>query len=772
MKTHRSFPKRAALDVLRVLVLAALAFVMVGCGAGDGSPGPMDGGPPDAAPGACKPGELALDGGGCQPAGLPPDMPCPPGQAQVDGGSCQDAGVPPEACGQGFEPDGNGGCNAILPVKPCPKGQMAVPGDTQCHEVADCGTGDYGNIPGQTDPTTQFVKGDYPGNDSDGTQAKPWKHIQDGIDHAKPGAIVAVAAWSYDEDVLIQVSSVKVWGRCPAMVDVVGTGAKIATLRIFYGNKNPPEVHTLGITGPGNGISTSGAVGVVVDRVWIHDTMNKGLDVEGAFGKTSVTVSASLIEASNEVGVLISNSQAMIEATTVRGTQPIGNGTLGYGISIQDGDHKNERAEVTLQSSLVEQNYQDGVLVIGSDATIEATVVRATHGRGIEVDLDDDTSERSKLTLRASIVEQNVDVGVNVAGSDATIEATTVRDTQPYKDGGSGVGIGAEADLKALEHATLTLRSSLLEHNHETGVFVYGSDATIEATIVRDTQPHSDGVGGDGIDIVGAKDDPKRSTLTLRASILEKNHQIGMLVQSSDATVEATVVRDTQPRSDGTAGLGVLAQDHGETLLSEPTANDRATLTLRTSLLEQNHDIGVLVYGSDATIEATVVRATQRTNAGTHGRGIEVDGGTDMQERSKLTLRATLVEQNHDIGVFVENSDATIESTLVRDTQPQSDGMFGDGIVVESHGGIPTSATIACARAETSARAGIFFHDGTGALTDVVSTNNQYGLVLQGEKSPDYKSSDNQFSSNTKQDVYLNGDLAVPDTASPVPQSP
>src|SRR5262245_54483601 len=124
------------------LPLAALAALLFGCGA------PPAEGPKDAAPPDCGPGETLLDDGRCQPAGLPLDRPpCRPGKAQRDDGTCQKAGIPPDACGEGFMPDGKDGCEAILPPEPCPKGMMAVPGETACREVAPCGEGTWGNIP-------------------------------------------------------------------------------------------------------------------------------------------------------------------------------------------------------------------------------------------------------------------------------------------------------------------------------------------------------------------------------------------------------------------------------------------------------------------------------------------------------------------------------------------------------------------------------------------------------------------------------------------------
>src|SRR5262245_3149914 len=111
-----SFSMRDLVHSLRALALLVLAVVMAGCGPGEDLPG--SGAP--GGPTACFPGELPLEGGGCQPAGLPPDMPCPPGETPINGGtrnggSCQPAGVPPDGCGQGFVHDGNGGCNPILP---------------------------------------------------------------------------------------------------------------------------------------------------------------------------------------------------------------------------------------------------------------------------------------------------------------------------------------------------------------------------------------------------------------------------------------------------------------------------------------------------------------------------------------------------------------------------------------------------------------------------------------------------------------------------------
>src|SRR5262245_34829811 len=93
-----------------------LAALLAGCSA-DPETGPAAGVPKDAGkdvdPDAVVPGcaawELALENGGCQPAG-----------------------IPEEACGKGFVSDGRRGCDPVLPKAACPTGQMAIPGEETC----------------------------------------------------------------------------------------------------------------------------------------------------------------------------------------------------------------------------------------------------------------------------------------------------------------------------------------------------------------------------------------------------------------------------------------------------------------------------------------------------------------------------------------------------------------------------------------------------------------------------------------------------------------
>ncbi|MBI4701292.1 MAG: right-handed parallel beta-helix repeat-containing protein [Deltaproteobacteria bacterium] len=485
-------------NVTLTLVLVGLVLALAGCGGEE----PATGGPSQADAGAdagaaCAPGELPLDGGGCQPAGLPPDMPCPPGETlneaggccpagtmPLDDGSCRPAGIPPEMCGEGFEPDGSRGCEPILPAEPCPKGNglMAIPGETKCREVAPCGSGTWGDIP--VDDATQYVDAAYAGGDSDGSAERPWTSIQAGIDAAKPGGIVAVAAGTYAEDVLIKGKPVRLWGRCPGLVEVVGSGAALAAVFVKKG-ADESEIHSLGIRGEKCGILVSGSKQVQIDRVWIHDTAQRGLDVERALGPTSVTVKASLVETARELGVFVSGSDATIEATVVRDTQPDEKDLVGgRSIHIQDTD-TGQRAAVTVRTSLIERNHEVGVCVLGSDASIEASVVRDTQsdakgewefGRGISIERDPDTGERAEVAVRSSFIEMNRGVGVFVAGSDATIEASVVRDTQPHGDGRFGDGVVVVSKSAS---ATALVIATRIENSARVALSNFGAKVTL-----------------------------------------------------------------------------------------------------------------------------------------------------------------------------------------------------------------------------------------------------------------------------------------------------
>jgi len=184
----------------------------------------------------------------------PPEEECAPGERTREDGSCQPAGMSADDCDPGFEHDGDVGCRAVLPSEACAAGLMAVPGDSQCREVAPCGDPPWGDAP--VDVDTQYVDGSYAGGDSDGTGGKPWLTITAALNAAAANAAVVIAEGRYDESLAVG-APVQIWGRCPALVEIAGTSG-IASIA-FSAGASGSELHAVGVTGSVQGVAVDGA---------------------------------------------------------------------------------------------------------------------------------------------------------------------------------------------------------------------------------------------------------------------------------------------------------------------------------------------------------------------------------------------------------------------------------------------------------------------------------------------------------------------------------
>ncbi len=534
----------------------------------------------------CGGEETSVGAAGAGPAG-----PCAAGELELEDGRCRPAGVLPEECATGFEPDGAMGCNAILPPGPCPDGQMAIPGETACREIAACGDGTWGDIP--TEAGTQYVDGAYAGGDGDGSQQKPWPTIQQAIDAASAGAIVAVAAGSYPESLETNGQPVRLWGRCPSLVQLTGVTGPSQAILIRSG-ADGSEVHQLAISGPLLGVAVSGAENVVLANLWVHDTGNAGIEAVDILGATSIAVTDSLVERALGAGVHGGGTLITVDKSVIRDTvfDPATSG--GWGIATQEGP--------------------------GSGALME-------------------------LLVRDSVIELSHGIGVNMLATNGTIERTVIRDGLPEADGTFGRGISLETSSDGLLRSSLTLRTSVVERNAEGGIFIGGSDALIEATVVRDnvSQP-SDGLYGDGISAIDHPSSGLRASLVLLRSMIATNAATGVLTGNSDLTIESTVVRDTWPEAAfNEFGIGIAVQDN-------PTTGGGSVATIRGCSVQGSRHTGILAYGSSATIETTLVRATAVQHSdGLYGDGIAVVTG--VVPGAAITVDRCRVEANERAGV-------------------------------------------------------------------------------------------------------------------------
>jgi len=637
-------------------------------------------------------------------------------------GTCVGPGVPPGGCDPGFTYDGNGGCDPILPAADCgegemavpgdtechavgaagdpptcPSGQMALPGETSCHELADCGAAPWGNIP--VDATTQYVDGSYAGGASDGSASKPWTTIGAGVTAAAAGAVVAVAAGSYAESVSIEDKAVHLWGRCPSMVEIAGTDAN--TGAVGAATKGT-EIHTIALTGVGIGAALGPASMVVLESVWLHDTAADGIETFG-----SATVRGSLVERAAHVGIGLypPAGNLSIDGSVVRDVASAADGSLGHGIDADQG------TSLAVTGSVFERNHEAQFAVGGGRVTIDGCVVRdtlpntsnKTGGSGVFAQFE---GVRTTLTVLESTFEWNAGGAIVSLGSDVVVWSTLIRDTQPQaSDLRYGEGLEAQVDPSSKQPASVTAMYSLVERSRYGGAVAIGGRLTLDHCVVRDTLPQeSDGTFGVGVQAEIDEATKLRASLTVSRSLLERNRTVGLAVIGADAAVDSLLVRDMLPRqSDATGGHAIeVATDPAAPML-------RGTLKLTGSVITRSRGIGVAAFSADLVIDRTVVSSTQPDpSASEEGYGLQVLSSIPGVGPANLTLARSLVADNVGSGLLATSANAMVSRTWVRGVAPRpSIGDLGDGMSADGDAVL----TVSSCRIENSARAGLSMFD-------------------------------------------------------------
>jgi hypothetical protein len=606
---------------------------------------------------AAIPGEAAPP----DPPPPPPEEECAPGERTREDGSCQPAGMSADDCDPGFEHDGDVGCRAVLPSEACAAGLMAVPGDSQCREVAPCGDPPWGDAPADVD--TQYVDGSYAGGDSDGSNAKPWLTITAALNAAAADAAVVIAEGRYDESLAVG-APVQIWGRCPALVEIAGTSG-VASVA-FSAGASGSELHAVGVTGSVQGVAVDGA-DVLVDRVWIHDNDDEGI---AARAGARFHLRGSLIDGARHLSAFVSGATLTVEASQLRDTVPDPNDPLtGAGIVLQpDAAQTPSRGE--LVGSLIEGHHLTALFAIGAEVDVSGSVLRDTRAA-----LADDTfgvamalqavplgGAPSSAQVRGSLIERNTAAGIFMIGSAATVERSVIRDTatQPSDDS-SGEGVHVQPDGN--NRGSLTLTRSLVEASHTSGIGALGSDVVLNASVVRGTLPNAAGLDGIG---VGALEAPGQgSTLSIEDSVIENVYEAGVFVELSTLTMRHTRVERVHPQqSDGAAGFCVNVQNV-----------------------------------SGAPPEALV-------------------------ERSSISDCASF-------GLIASGSQLSANNVTIADVGPTAEGgLFGDGISVMSFE-VPGSATLTGLTISGSERAGISSFGASVSLADSLFECNGIDLAAQ-----------------------------------------
>jgi hypothetical protein len=417
---------------------------------------------------------------------------CPVGSVE-EGDACIAAGV--KSCAPGFESNGRGGCRAVLPADPCGPGYVALPGETRCRHVGDdCGEAPWGLIP--VNETTQYVDANYPGTDSDGSAAKPWKTIQLAVNAATD--LVAITDGIYPESLLFGGKSLRLWGRCPERVTIASDRMWEAVILDASGN----EVHNLALSGP-TAVGAYYSGDTLLEDVWIHDTALEGVLAIGDSlnGPTQLTVRDSLIENVAGIALALVQVDGSVERTVVRDIGGSGEMGAGRGIHLERDLSIAEEPSLVVTSSIVERALEIGIVAEGVGLTVEASLVRdiapapsGRHGAGIAV-------QNTSLAgaIRDSVIERTIAFGVILARAEATVTSSTVETVAVQDlDGEFGDGMVAAGDM-----TLLTIEDSRIASAARAGVSCFSAAVSVRGTALECNTFHLDGEGAFTFDNAG-----------------------------------------------------------------------------------------------------------------------------------------------------------------------------------------------------------------------------------------------------------------------------
>ena len=184
-----------------------------------------------------------------------------------------------------------------------------------------------------------------------------------------------------------------------------------------------------------------------------------------------------------------------------------------------------------------------------------------------------------------------------------------------------------------------------------------------------------------------------RTTASVRASVIERNHGTGLFAAGADVTIDVDGgTRHPARGDDQSAGRGMSLEHEEER--GEPTL-----ATVKSSLVAQNFELGISIEGSEVLLESVLVRDTYlQMSDRSLGRGINIQNGGAGQRASGDLARVRGGAQprrgrEHRRLGRRHGSD----SHPRHGSQPQSDFLGGRGFNVEVH---PPTGERGCGHAD------------------------------------------------------------------------
>jgi hypothetical protein len=248
------------------------------------------------------------------------------------------------------------------------------------------------------------------------------------------------------------------------------------------------------------------------------------------------------------IAAIHGGTEVALVDTVVRDTLDRGDGRSGVGIAAQSG------ATLAVQGCKVVGNASSGIVAenTGTQVALVDTAVLDTRSWGEALaGFGFYVLDGAALSSDGCVVARNVTAGIEATdpGTRVDLVDTVVRDTLPGGEGECGRGIEVTGG------ATLTAVGCEILGNTGMGILVYdpGTQVQLLDTVVGDTQLESDGDDGFGIEVRGG------AALAATNCDVARNTTLGIAAAESGTEVALvdTMVRDTLPRADGLGGHGI-----------------------------------------------------------------------------------------------------------------------------------------------------------------------------------------------------------------------
>ncbi len=506
-------------------------------------------------------------------------------------------------------------------------------------DPADCGQAVWPDLAGAT--AVVYVSA-ADGNDAaDGSKTAPFKTISHALALSASGATIAVAAGTYAESLDIA-KPAAIFGRCAALVAIIGADKQSVVVVDTTEVAGDVSLTGVRISGKARGMSLYGGPKVKLSRVFIADTQEIGLYVDG----TTAVLDAD--------SVVIARTQAKEPKKT-----------FGLGLDIEHG------ARATVKNMRLSANHWSGLYVADAGSHLQATglLVDGTESGASDGLLGDGlvVNGGAQAVVAAGRLHGNSNKGLRVLGHASELRAMRllVDATRPHKaDQTTGAGASAQ------DGATLILQFARLTGNRAWGLAAESSATIVDAThlLIDGTLPRlMDGRSGFGAWANSAAE------LRLTDARFSANHQAGLLVEDDGTAllarqflVDATLAQTLDKRY----GQGVAVQKGAHAIIYQ-------------GRLTQNRTSGLNIGGSGTKfaaqfllVDATLPRQLDQSA----GFGLSVDAGAYVR------LQDVRLSGNHTRGLMAYDATTKVEALhlLVDGTVGQaSDGVFGLGVSVQ-----------------------------------------------------------------------------------------